>query len=85
MASRIINKRKYDTATADKVAQSDDLNASETLYRTKNGTWFTYDDECHPPALAFTVMDAAEALAWLSRCTDGDTVQKYFPDDIKDA
>ena len=45
----IINRKRYDTATAEEIADwwngcsTSDFNyCAETLYRTKNGTWFLH-------------------------------------------
>ncbi len=70
---------------------------SETLYITPKGNWFVQVDggplttaavhngnetsgSCYLEAYS-----PEEALEWLSEHADGDTVAKYFPDDIEDA
>ena len=91
---KIINGKRYDTETAEMVADDSYSNYgdfgcwSEELYRTKKGNWFLCgegDDETRDGSVIIP-FTKKEALAWLEAHTsDSEAYEEYFADVVEDA
>jgi len=91
---KIINGKRYDTETAEMVADDSYSNYgdlgywSEELYHTKKGNWFLVGeggDETRGGSVIIP-FTKKEALAWLEAHTsDSEAYKEYFADVVEDA
>lgn len=100
----IIDGKRYDTETATEVASydnglgySDFRQLSETLYRTKNGRWFTSGEggpmtsyarpagDMRTGGRAIRPLSDEEARSWLESNRESEALEQYFADQIEDA
>ena len=101
---RIVEGKRYDTETAEEIAcysnnlsSSDFRNCTETLYKTKNGSWFLHGRGGPLSPWSQTegnttwgdnrikVLETSDAKRWLEENDFTDEVEKHFGDMIKDA
>lgn len=101
---KIINGKSYNTETAEEVASfwnglcSGDFGSlSESLYRTKKGSWFIAGEGGPMTKYArhygnmtsggaeLIPITAQQALKWLERHNENEAIEKFFGDEIEEA
>lgn len=101
---KIINKKRYDTSNATSVASTDNgrtpddfRHQEETLYLTKNGSWFLHGQggplspygeqrgRNRTEGEDLRAMTADEAYAWLETSQKAEAISIYFCDHLTDA
>ena len=90
----IINRKIYDTETAEKVAHFDDTDTlTEDLYRTTKGVFFLHGQGGFAPTIGVLLvkgerirpMSVDEVIDWLEERELLDELEALFPNELEEA
>ena len=89
----IINRKVYDTETAEKVAHFSEDFVTEDLYRTTKGAFFLHGRGGFAPTTSIVLykgelilpMSVDEVIAWLEKRQLVAELEALFPDELEEA